>query len=241
MKPAFAICLSTAALLLTGGTSFGQIQQASHCDCDQSGSYVGYQTCNWNSCDPCQQGRGQKCGNSRMADFWTKNRCGNLCATKAFPDAGWAPPAHVPVHYDGAWYGSYHPQALYGNPGGGFVANYPVVYAPNDTTQLGYYYAKVPTWQSRPDLVPPAPNPANFHHRICPGGACQGGCFGGHVHGGYAQPCQSCNNGFAYGGPVIQQPQYMAPNGHQVVRQAAPEKKGLLGGFRLTSMTEMFD
>ena len=252
MKPAFAICLSTVALLLTGGSSFGQIQQASHCDCNQSGDYVGYQPCNWNNCDSCHQGkggRGNQCRNPRgrnMAEFWTKNRFGNCCATKAYPDAGRAPPAHVPVHHDGAWYGSYHPQALYGNPGGGFVANYPAVYAPTDTTQLGYYYTKVPTWQSRPDLIPPAPNPSNFHHRICPGGNCHGGCFGG--HGGYAQPCQTCNDGFmhggegfAYNGPAVQQPQYMAPQGNQVVRRSAPEKKGLLGGFRLTSMTELFD
>ncbi len=240
MKIAYAFCLTTTALLLTAGTSSAQVQQASHCDCDQSGGYVGYQPCNWNSCPPGKGCKPHRGGNPKMAEFWTKNRFGNCATTKAFPDAGFAPPAHVPVHHDGVWYGSYHPQALYGNPGGGFVANYPQVYAPTDTTQLGYYYAKVPTWQSRPDLIPPTPIPANFHHRICPG-ACDGGCFGGPVHGGYAAPCQNCEGGYAYGAPVMQQPHYAAPQGHQVVRQAGPEKKGLLGGFRLTSMTDLFD
>jgi hypothetical protein len=241
MKSAFAICLSATALMLTCNTGLGQIQQVSHCDCNQSGSYVGYQPSHWSGCDSCQSGqRGTpRRGNPQLADFWLKNRFGSCCATKAYPDSGWAPPAHVPVHYDGAWYGSYHPQALYGNPGGGFAANHPVVYAPTDTTQLGYYYTKVPTWQSRPDLIPPAPNPSNFHHRICPGNG--GGCFGGHGHGGHQQSCHTCNDGFANGQVMIERPHYMTPTGSHVVRQAAPEKKGLLGGFRLTSMTELFE
>ncbi|MFN9721160.1 MAG: hypothetical protein ACK58L_20880, partial [Planctomycetota bacterium] len=107
--------------------------------------------------------------------------------------------------------------------------------------QLGYYYAKVPTWQSRPDLVPPAPVPSNFHHRICPGGSGHG-CLGGHGHVGHGSQCQNCHGGYAYNAPMMPQPRFVAaPVGQQVVRQSAPEKKGLLGGFRLTSMSELFE
>ena len=103
MKTSSFACI--AALVLTAGSAFAQ----ANCNCQGHGQFVGYQ-----SCDPCMH------GNSR-GNFWTRplfpNSC---CATKAYPDAGWAPPARLPVNYDWAWYANYHPQAYYGNPGGGF-------------------------------------------------------------------------------------------------------------------------
>ncbi len=248
MKHASTGILASIAILVTGGAAFGQSGQ---CDCNGSGgSYVGYQSSDWNQCNSCMSG-GQCNGcnrnrvTGRMGEFCAQPRMGNtcmgrFCATKAYPDSGWAPPVHNPVNYDGAWYGSYHPQAWYGNPGGGFVAIYPQVYQPTDTTQLGYSYTKVPTWQSRPGMIPGVPMPSNFHTRGCSGG----GCFGRH-HGGYQQPCQSCqtcNNGYnsehiySYSGP-----QYSTPNGQHVVRPVVAQKQGLLGGFRLSSLSNILD
>lgn len=260
MKRVSAGFLASIAVLVTAASAFGQIQQTGHRVChNQAGCYVGYQSCDWNQCHSCQsgmhrgQGWGGQCNQCRggmgAGNFWTRdhlaNTCiGRCCATKAFPDAGFAPPVRLPVNYDSAWYGSYHPQAYYGNPGGGFVANYPVVYQPTDTTQLGYYYHNVPTWQSRPGMIPPTPCPSDYHVRMClperdclhGHGGCYGGdCYGGH-YGAHGSSCQNCNDGYA-----MAQPHFMTPNGQQTVRPAVAQKQGLLGGFRFASLTRLFD
>jgi hypothetical protein len=191
MKLLSANLLATLAMLLAGSDAFGQVQQAGYFGAhNQHGNCIGYQSCDWNNCQygvnaancysggHCRGGHSGRCsqcpGGLSAGSCWT-NSClndtclGRCCSTKAFPDSGWAPPARLPVNYDSTWYGNYHPQAYYGNPGGGFIANYPVVYQPTDTTQLGYYYHNVPTWQSRPGMIPPTPNPADYHTRSCPG------------------------------------------------------------------------
>ncbi|MFM7036571.1 MAG: hypothetical protein ACKO2L_02500 [Planctomycetaceae bacterium] len=91
-----------------------------------------------------------------------------LCRIRLYPDACWNPPVNLPVNHNWAWYGLSAPQAPYGAPGGGFIAQYPSVYQPTDTTQLGYYYHKVPTWQNQPGRLPAAPIPSHFHSRMCP-------------------------------------------------------------------------
>ena len=101
-----------------------------------------------------------------------------LCRVRLYPDAGWNPPVNMPVNYNWAWYGLAGPQAPYGSPNGGFIAQYPSVYQPTDTTQLGYYYHKVPTWQPQPGRLPGVPVPEMFHNRSCPVN-----CYGGHWHG----------------------------------------------------------
>ena len=258
--------LAIATCIVSDGYAFGQAPQGCDChqgDCQSNGSY---QPTQWNNCQSCNNRSGHGPGHgpghrqatqcrpamgSRFASMWTRplfpNSCAaKCCATKAFPDAGWNPPAHMPVNYDGAWYGSYLPQQAYGNPGGGFIANYPTVYQPTDTTQLGYYYNKVPTWQSRSDMIPGVPYPGDYHARICPqdGTGCHG-CYGANYgavsygpvsYGPASSSCQNCNNGHYSAAP-----QYTSPNGHRVVRAAQPQRQGLLGGFRLASMTEVFD
>ena len=131
----------------------------------QSGNCL-FGNCNGIGCPAFQFGN---CGpgNGCMTNSCLSNSLiGRCCGTKAYPDSGWAPPAHLPVNRDRIWYGSYYPQAFYGSPGGGFVASYPQVYQPTDTTQLGYYYANVPTWQSRPGMIPSVPVPSQFHARV---------------------------------------------------------------------------
>ena len=228
MKRLSAGLLALVACFVTQSDAFGQMQSA-NCDCHHGG-------CPSPACQGCNP-----CG-SGLASFWTKplfpNSCAaKCCATKAYPDAGWAAPARLPVNYDGAWYGNYVPQQAYGTPGGGFIANYPTVYQPTDTTQLGYYYNKVPTWQTRTDMIPPVPRPGDFHTRTCNGNG--SGCFS--HHSGYVVPvnstCQDCNNGHY---TAVAPPQTI-PSQRYVVRPSGPQRKGLLGGFRLASMTEVFD
>ncbi len=253
MKRFPANILAAMAVLLTGSEVFGQIQQVGHRQA-RHGDYIGYQSCDWNQCDPCMANgrRGGRIGNHcdscdtgrGISRVWTdscfNDTClGRSCATKAYPDSGWAPPVRLPVNYDGTWYANYQPQAWYGNPGGGFIANYPTVYQPTDTTQLGYYYHKVPTWQSRPGMVPPTPRPSDYHSRICLGGnrSCNS-CRSRYSNGGYSGgSCQAYNgNGYSVSGP-----QFTTPNGNQTVRPVAKQKQGLLGGFRFASLTDMLD
>jgi len=46
-------------------------------------------------------------------------------------------------------YTSWQPDRAFTQSGGRLPTNYPTVYHPTDTTQLGYYYNYVPTWQPR--------------------------------------------------------------------------------------------
>ena len=256
MKRLTLSLVAIATCILGDGYAFGQTPQG--CDCNQGGGQSGaYQPTQWDSCQSCNNGGGHRpmhrqaaqcCEprGSRFTSMWTRplfpNSCAaKCCATKAFPDAGWNPPTHMPVNYDGAWYGSYLPDHAYGTPGGGFIANYPTVYQPTDTTQLGYYYNKVPTWQSRSDMIPGVPHPSDYHARVCPQGGAGCHSFHGATYGpvNYSPApasCQNCNSGH-----YSAIPQHSSPKGHQVVRTAQPQRKGLLDGFRLASMTEVFD
>lgn len=157
-------------------------QQNSNCPtCNNTGSADGsvtYGTGTWHYADcECDD------GHCHFGDC-------SLCRTKAFPDKGWNPPAMLPINRDGIWYHNYWPQAWYGNRGGGFISDVPMVYQPTDTTQLGYSYAKVPTWTSA-NMIPPAPCPAHYHARVCvprepvcrlpdpcQNGACRSGHYG---------------------------------------------------------------
>ncbi len=87
------------------------------------------------------------------------------------PDHGWAPPVKYPIREVPVSYYRYWPNRWYGEPGAGLPANaprFPVVYMPSDTTQLGIYYQRVPTWQPNPAMIPPAPWPSVWHRRDCP-------------------------------------------------------------------------
>lgn len=70
----------------------------------------------------------------------------------------------VPVQYARYWptpyyTGAYDPSAQYAQP-------LPMVYQPTDTTQLGFYYQRVPQWQPRPNAIPGPPWPPNWHYTI---------------------------------------------------------------------------
>ncbi len=248
MKRLSLTLLASVAVVVTAGSVFGQ----------NSNNYVGYETSDWSQFNNCQNdhhrgGRGQGNGSALT-------RC---VTSKAYPDSGWAPPVNYPVNYDGAWYGNYNPQVPYGSPGGGFIGNYPTVYQPNDTTQLGYTYMKVPTWQTRTDMIPPVPNPGNFHTRGCVGGH---GCLHSGMHGGHGNSCPNCNSGHVVHNyhsqhgmhnmqpmhnmhamqmqPAPMQPNtqtvYSSPDGQKVVRPVA-HTGSVFSKMRFASLTELFD
>lgn len=227
------------AAYLQQGTGYQLTSWNNDCQSCQSGghhggvSYAGgtcyaVTTCNHcNACDSCPLGMCVD-GDSCLTNSCLNDTClGRFCATKAYPDAGWAPPARLPVNRTNIWYNSYWPQAFYGNPGGGFVGNYPQVYQPTDTTQLGYYYGHVPTWQSRPGMIPPVPNPSNFHHRVCPTG--------------YGHGCNTCNGGVHHGYAaqgVIHDSHVVHAQQTKIVRPASNNSGRK---FSFASLTNLFD
>ncbi|HUG91762.1 MAG TPA: hypothetical protein VML55_13065 [Planctomycetaceae bacterium] len=86
------------------------------------------------------------------------------------PDHGWARPRHYPIHRVPVTYQQFWPDKWYGQPGSGFIGAYPMVYQPTDTTELGFYYQRVPYWTPKPWMLPPGPPwPPEWHHRDCLG------------------------------------------------------------------------
>lgn len=72
---------------------------------------------------------------------------------------GWVgPPVTYSIGRMPNTYNYYWNTRLAGVPSGGGL-QYPMVYQPTDTTQLGFYYQAVPRWQYRPEMLPPAPAP----------------------------------------------------------------------------------
>lgn len=112
------------------------------------------------------------------------------------PAYGWAPPARhpiyrLPVHYQKFW-----PNFWYGQPGI-YAPLFPMVYQPTDTTQLGFYYQRVPYWQPNPAMVPQTrPWPQQWHHAAAGaygyGGAHHGGLIN---HAGHGEVCPTIQQG----------------------------------------------
>ena len=134
------------------------------------------------------------------------------------PDAGWQAPVAYPVQRTPITYHRYYPQQWYGTPGSALPRVAPMVFMPTDTTQLGYYYQRVPTWQPVAGTLPPPPNPRTLHRRECPQNLQpRGGVFGTGlgVHGGL--------HGRAAGGPTCQPGGTVADGGVTVSGDPAVE------------------
>lgn len=83
------------------------------------------------------------------------------------PDYGWSPPAKIPVRRQNVTYQNYGPHAMAPGNGAGYTTQrHPIIATPTDTTQLGYYYKHVPTWQAR-NILPVPPHPRHWHTRPC--------------------------------------------------------------------------
>lgn len=132
--------------------------------------------CNGN----CGSGCGHKgcgCGRLLSAMFCPWGGCSHS------PDHGWCYPQKVPMNRVPVVYRRYWPTKWYGQAGHGMAKGmpvYPMVYMPTDTTQLGFYYQRVPQWRPNPGMLPPRPIPSNYHIRC--------GHFGHYGHHGVIEP-----------------------------------------------------
>jgi hypothetical protein len=91
------------------------------------------------------------------------------------PSRGFQPYASAPVYREAVVYYRYWPDKWYGEPGFNLRPMFPQVYMPTDTTQLGFYYARVPQWMPNPNMYPPRPNPADWHRHVIYAGGAEGG------------------------------------------------------------------
>ena len=89
------------------------------------------------------------------------------------------PPARFPVERIPVQYLRYYPARWYGLPGSTLPAIAPQVHMPTDTTQLGFYSQRVPTWMPVPGMIPGPPNPAMYHTFVPM--AYSSGAYGGGV------------------------------------------------------------
>ncbi|WP_339730981.1 hypothetical protein [uncultured Gimesia sp.] len=105
------------------------------------------------------------------------------------PGHGWCPPSAQPIQRTNVQYQRYYSNQYMGQAGPRGPANYPQIYMPTDTTQLGFYYQSVPTWQPRAGMIPPPPNPNMYHTRDCR--SCRG------------NGCKHCRGGQQYGGRPV--------------------------------------
>jgi hypothetical protein len=94
------------------------------------------------------------------------------------PTRGFQPYAAAPVYREAVVYYRYWPDKWYGDPGFNLRPMFPQVYMPTDTTQLGFYYARVPQWMPNPNMYPPAPRPADWHRHVIYAGGTEGGSCG---------------------------------------------------------------
>ncbi|MHC4877980.1 MAG: hypothetical protein ACYTGL_16100 [Planctomycetota bacterium] len=88
------------------------------------------------------------------------------------PDYGWSVPAKHAIPRQNVTYQKYYPTTWYGQKANQKVAarRYPIIAQPTDTTQMGYYYQHVPTWQPK-NILPNPPHPKAWHVRHCIPGA----------------------------------------------------------------------
>ncbi len=165
---------------------------------------------------------------------------GDECARTYSPDYGWSRPVkrpvlnRIPVQYykmdPDYWYGD--PRAFEG------AYQFPIVYQPTDTTQLGFSYARVPTWQPNPAMLPAPPWPSVYHRRECPGyvppqlgnpyARSERGCgLGKCGHGKCGQDCSTGNCphcGVAHGEPVPVKQHEVAPQADDLPNAPAPKE-----------------
>jgi hypothetical protein len=92
------------------------------------------------------------------------------------PTRGFQPYASAPVYREAVVYYRYWPDKWYGDPTFNLRPMFPQVYMPTDTTQQGFYYARVPQWMPNPNMYPPAPRPEDWHRHVVYAGAGGGAC-----------------------------------------------------------------
>ncbi|MCA9076863.1 MAG: hypothetical protein KDA93_17685 [Planctomycetaceae bacterium] len=184
------------------------IRRAKVQDWLSGGSYSRYGGCGNGACGygACGQGAcgyGGCHGRALRCGVCGSSHCCNPCHAKLMhtlhwlspyhagckqsPDAGWAPPGHFPCQRVAATYRKWFPDSWTGYPSNvdpNF--RYPMVYQPTDTTQLGYYYQRVPQWMPTRGMIPPTPHPDEFHRPDI------GTCYNGVMNVGHGCPSGGC-------------------------------------------------
>ena len=144
------------------------------------GSYTGAPVGSYGDCNECPPGHGccmHGCNPLACAHCLATYPCHRLSdalhsyigVTQSLAQADGI--YRLPVHYQRFW-----PTHWYGQPGAVYAPTFPMVYMPTDTTQLGFYYQRVPYWQPRPAMLSAA--------GIAAGGAVgmgAGGAVGGYI------------------------------------------------------------
>jgi hypothetical protein len=92
------------------------------------------------------------------------------------PTRGFQPYASAPVYREAIVYYRYWPDKWYGDPSFNLRPMFPQVYMPTDTTQLGFYYARVPQWMPNSNMYPPTPRASDWHRHVIYAGGGDGGC-----------------------------------------------------------------
>jgi hypothetical protein len=144
-------------------------------------------------CNSCPQGNCQACPSGGCRSGCRSGACGRGCfrccghihhflawldpngPCTVSPDHGWSPPAKQAIWRRGVPYTKFFPDGWTGNAAGAPTMRVGHVYMPTDTTQLGYYYQHVPYWQPNWGMIPPAPNPLQWHRPLCGNGMCGNG------------------------------------------------------------------
>lgn len=88
------------------------------------------------------------------------------------PDYGFSRPVKQPIYRIPVNYTNYYPTYWHGlpRPAGATAPVFPQIAMPTDTTQLGYYYQRVPQWMPTPGMIPPPPFPPHYTAREAPFG-----------------------------------------------------------------------
>ena len=110
----------------------------------------------------CGYGCNPYCGRCGLSCLLNKLSPYHVCTYS--PDHGWAAPLERPMGASPASYRRMFPakwtgEAVDVDPS----FRHPTVYMPTDTTQLGYYYQHTPFWRSRDNMIPPVPQPEQWH------------------------------------------------------------------------------
>ena len=190
------VMLQTAIASAEENTAAGQIQQVEHHV--QGGGYS-------YNCPPGYSNRFD--GDGVYRNYTSREGKAFLRKCTHSPGHGWCPPSAQMIQRTPVQYQRYYSNQYMGQPGPTGPANYPQIYMPTDTTQLGFYYQSVPTWQPRAGMIPPPPNPNMYHTRDCR--ACRG-------HG-----CKHCRHGRYSSGPVY----YSTSAPVEAQPEAAPQQQ----------------
>lgn len=140
-----------------------------------TGSMIGSPGGHWGHGDHGHHGTHRSAYPSPMSVWLSGHH--NACTYS--PDHNWSRPVKHPIRRAPVEYRRYWPDKWYGEPGSASrKAHYPTVAVPTDTTQLGYYYQRVPQWRPNPGMIPPRPWPSLWHRRECPGPMAQSPALG---------------------------------------------------------------